>query len=176
MYKSLFVCALASMLLVPAAKSAETQMRPGLWEVTTSSDLLWFVPQIPPEQMQGLNDLAKEYGIDMPQIQNGSATSNTCITQEMANQKNPPGLYQSQMGCAAKNISHIGNRYRLDFECTSEQLKGNGTAEGTFESMEQFTGQTRFSGFVQGNPVNEKADISGRWLNSSCGNVKPLQQ
>jgi len=176
MSKAIFVFSLIFLLAVPAAKAVETSMRPGLWEVTTSSDLLWFVPQIPPDQMEGLKDLAKEYGVDMPQIQNGSATSNTCITQEMASQKNPPGLYQSQMGCAAKNASHAGNKYRLDFECTSEQLKGNGTAEGTFVSMEKFTGQTRFNGFVQGNPVNEKADISGRWLNASCGNVKPLQQ
>lgn len=176
MYKSLFVFAFIFLLVVPAAKSAETHMRPGLWEISTSSDLLWFVPQIPSDQMEGLKDLAKEYGVDMPQIQNGSATSNTCVTQEMANQKNPPGLYQSQMGCVAKNVTHVGNRYRLDFECTSEQLKGNGSAEGAFVSMEKFTGQTRFNGFVQGNPVNEKADVSGRWLNASCGNVQPLQQ
>ena len=176
MRKSLFVFSLISLLLASAAKSAETSMRPGLWEVTTSSDLLWFVPQIPPEQMEGLKDLAKEYGVDMPQIENGSAISNTCITQEMATQKHPPGLYQSQMGCVAKNTTHIGNRYHLDFECTGEQLKGNGSAEGTFVSMEKFTGQTRFNGFVQGNSVNEKADISGKWLNASCGNVKPLQQ
>lgn len=176
MYKSLFVFALVSLLIIPTAKSAELSMRPGLWEVATSSDLLWFVPQIPPDQMEGLKDLAKEYGIDMPKVENGSATSNTCITQEMATQKTPPGLYQSQMGCIAKNVTHIGNRYRLDFECTSEQLKGSGSAEGVFVSMEKFTGQTRFNGFVQGNPINEKADISGKWLSSSCGAVKPLQQ
>jgi len=176
MHKPLFVFSLISLLLAPAAKSAETSMRPGLWEVTTSSDLLWFVPQIPPEHMEGLKDLAKEYGVDMPQIQNGSATTNTCITQEMATQKTPPGLYQSEMGCVAKSATYIGNKYRLDFECTSEQLKGKGSAEGTFVSMEKFAGRTMFNGFVQGNPVNEKADISGRWLNASCGNVKPLQQ
>jgi len=176
MHKSLFVFSLITLLLAPAAQSAETSMRPGLWEVTTSSDLLWFVPQIPPDQMEGLKDLAKEYGLDMPKIENGSAVSNTCITPEMANQKNPPGLYQSQMGCAAKNATHVGNRYRLDFECTGEQLKGSGSAEGTFVSLEKFTGKTSFNGFVQGNPVNEKADISGKWLSSSCGNVQPLQQ
>lgn len=176
MHKSLVVFSLISLFLGSTAQSAETNMRPGLWEVTTSSDLLWFVPQIPPEQMEGLKDLAKEYGLDMPKIENGSATSNTCITQAMANQKNPPGLYQSEMGCAAKNVSHTGNRYHLDFECAGEQLKGSGSAEGAFVSTEKFTGQTRFNGFLQGNPVNEQADISGRWLSSSCGDVKPLQQ
>lgn len=176
MYKSSFVFALISLMLSTAAKSAEPNMRPGLWEVTTSSDLLWFVPQIPSDQMQGLKDLAKEYGVDMPQIENGSAISKTCITPEMANQKNPPGLYQNEMGCVAKNVSHVGNKFRLDFDCSNDQLKGKGSAEGTFDSTEKFTGRTTFNGDVQGNPVNEKADVSGRWLNVSCGSVPPLQQ
>jgi len=176
MFRAIFVFSLISLLAISAAKAAETSMRPGLWEITASSDLLWLVPQIPADQMEGLKGLAKEYGIDMPQIQSGAAISNTCITQEMATQKTPPGLYQSDMGCVAKGVTHIGNQYRLDFECTSEQLKGKGTAQGTFVSMDKFAGQTTFNGFVQGNPVNEKADISGRWLSASCGNVKPLQQ
>lgn len=176
MYKTLFTFALISLFAIPAAESAETHMRPGLWEITTSSDLLWFVPQIPPDQMRGLQDLAKEYGVDMPRIENGSATSNTCITPEMANQNTPPDLYHKQMGCTTKNGSRIGSRYRLDFECLNDQVQGKGAAEGTFVSMEKFTGQTHFNGLFQGNPVNEKADISGRWLNASCGNVKPLQQ
>jgi len=162
MYKPLFVFALISLLVAPVAESAEPNMRPGLGEVTTSSDLLWFVPQIPSEQMQGLKDLAKEYGVEMPQIENGSAISNTCITPEMANQKNPPGLYQNQTGCVAKNVSHIGNKFRLDFDCSNDQLKGKGSAEGTFDSTEKFTGRTTFNGDVPGNPVNEKDEINGR--------------
>jgi len=151
MYKFFFAFAFAliSLIFATVVKSAESNMLPGLWEVTTSSDLLWFVPQIPPDQMEGLKDLAKEYGIDMPKIENGSATSNTCITQEMASQKTPPGLYQSEMGCVAKNVTYIGNKYRLDFECTGEQVKGNGSAEGTFVSMKEFAGQTTFNGLCR---------------------------
>lgn len=176
MYKSLFIIASISLFTIQTANAAETNMRPGLWEITTTSDLLRLVPQIPTDQMENLKDLAKEYGFDMPQIQNGAATSSTCITQEMANQRNPPDFYQNQMGCTATNATHTGNKYRLDFVCTNAQLKGNGTAEGTFLTMESFKGQTQFKGFAQGNPVNEKADIIGRWINASCGNVKPLQQ
>lgn len=172
MYKFLFVFASISLIFVSTANSAETNMRPGLWEITTTLDLLWFVPQIPPDQMQNLKDFAKEYGFDLPQIKNGAATSNTCITQEMANQNNPPDFYQTQMGCTAKNATHIGNKYRLDFVCANAQLKGNGTAEGILTSAESFTGQTRFDGIAQGNPVNEQADISGRWISSSCGKVE----
>lgn len=164
----------ASSCMVSVANAADDNMRPGLWEITTSSDLLWFVPQISPEQMQNLKDLAEQYGVDMPQIQMGEATSKTCITQAMAEQKELPIFYQSELGCSTQNATRSGNRYRLEFICSGPQLQGSGTAEGTLTSPESFAGRTTFDGVAQGRPVNEHADISGRWLNSSCGTVKSL--
>ncbi|HYN54664.1 MAG TPA: DUF3617 domain-containing protein [Methylotenera sp.] len=176
MHKFFFALTLCSPLLALTANAAEEiSLRPGLWEVTTSSDLLWLVPQIPPDQMQNIKDLAKDYGFDMPQIENGAAVSNVCITQEMANQKNPPIFYQNQFGCTTKNSTHVGNNYKMDFVCTSAELNGNGTAEGAITSPENFSGKTKFIGTAQGNPVNEQADSNGKWINASCGTVKPLQ-
>ena len=160
--------------LLPAAQAADNNMRPGLWQITTSSDLLRIVPHLPPDQMQSIKDLAKDYGLEMPQIENGAAISQTCITQEMANQKTLPNFYNAELGCTSKNATRNGNNYKIDFVCASPDLKGNGTAEGTITAPENFTGQTNFSGEAQGSPVNEKADITGKWINASCGEVKPL--
>lgn len=175
MRKILLPLAFASVMLVSAAHSAEINMRPGLWEITTTSDLLRLVPQIAPEQMQNLMNLARQNGFELPQIQNGAATSRTCITQEMADQKILPDLYQNQSGCTAKNAIHSANKYKLDFVCTSSTLKGNGTAAGTLTSPESFSGRTEFDGIAQGNPVNQHADISGRWINASCATAAPAQ-
>lgn len=175
MSKPFLALVFVSSLLVSTASSAENNMRPGLWEMTTTSDLLRLVPQIPPDQMQNLMNFAKQQGFDMPQIQNGAAKSNAIITQAMADQKLPPNFYQNRFGCSPKNAIHTGNKYRLDFVCASSQLKGNGTAEGTFTSPESFSGRTEFDGTAQGNPVNEHADISGRWIRASCGTVRLSQ-
>lgn len=175
MLKTLLSVVVVSSLLASAAHSAENTMRPGLWEMSTSSDLLRLVPPIPPDQMQNLMNLARQNGFELPQIQNGTASSRTCITQAMAEQKNPPDFYQNQAGCTAKNAIHSGNKYRLDFVCDSARVQGNGTAEGTFTSPESFSGRTQFNGVVQGNPVNEHADISGRWISASCAAAKPAQ-
>lgn len=175
MHKTLLPLVLASALLAPGAHAAEHNMRPGLWEMTTTSDLLRLVPQIPADQMQGLMNLARQNGFDLPAIQNGAAMSRVCITQEMADQKNPPDFYQNQAGCSAKNASRTGNKYRLDFVCSSAGINGNGTAEGTFTSSERFSGRTEFAGLVQGNPVNERADVSGRWIGASCATPTPPQ-
>ncbi len=174
MRKILIGLTLIAPLLAATAHAAETNMRPGLWQITTSSDLLRAVPHLPPDQMQSIKDLAKDYGLEMPQIENGAAISQTCITQEMTNQKTLPNLYNARLGCTSKNATRSGSNYKVDFVCASPDLKGNGTAAGTITTPEAFTGQTNFSGEAQGNPVNEKADINGKWLNASCGAVKPL--
>lgn len=150
-------------------------MRAGLWEITTTSDLLNFASQIPPDQMKNLDALAKEYGFEMPTIQNGAAKTTTCITPEMANQKVVPDSFQTPAGCVVKSVTRNGNSYHAEYVCDNSQIKGNGIADGTFTSMETFTGQTVFNGTVQGTPINETADISGKWLNSACGETKPLQ-
>ena len=165
---------LISPLFVPAANADEANLRPGLWQITTSSDLLKLAPHLSPDQMQNIKDLAKDYGIEMPQIENGAAISQACITQEMANQKTLPNVYNAELGCTSKNTTRNGNNYKVDFVCASPDIKGNGTAAATITSPEAFTGQTNFTGEAQGNPVNEKADINGKWMNASCGAVKPL--
>ena len=157
------------------ANSAEFNMRPGLWEMTTTSGLLALVPMIPPDQMQNLTNLAKEYGFDMPKINNGAATSQVCITQEMANQKIPTFLNQNQYGCDIKNVTQTGGDYKINLICENSVLKGNGISEGVFTSPESFAGRTEFNGVVQGNPVNERAYTDGRWMNASCGTVKPFR-
>lgn len=150
------------------AWGGETSMRPGLWEVKTRSDLLNLVPHIPAEQMQRLMGLAKQYGLDMPQVQDGAATSRTCITQAMADQRKFPDFYQKQAGCSTSNMRHTADSYRLDFSCASAQVNGRGTAQGTFTGRETFSGRTTFAGTVQGATIDEHADITGRWIGASC--------
>lgn len=174
MRKVLIGLTLIAPLLAPTANAAENNMRPGLWQITTTSDLLRLVPHLPPEQMQSIKDLAKDYGMEMPQVENGAAISQTCITQEMANKKTLPNFYNTQLGCTSKNATRSGNNYKVDFVCASPDLTGNGTAVGTITNPEAFTGQTNFTGEAQGNPVNERADINGKWISASCGTVKPL--
>ena len=174
MRKILVALTLIAPLLAPTAKAEEVNMRPGLWQITTTSNLLKLAPHLSPDQMQSIKDLASEYGLEMPQIENGAAISQACITQEMAAQKTLPNFYQSQLGCSSKNPSRSGNNYKVDFVCASADLNGSGIAAGTITTPEAFTGQTNFTGEAQGNPVNEKADIKGKWLNTSCGAVKPL--
>lgn len=114
--------AICSSLFISNLNAAELELKPGLWQITTTSDLLLLAPQIPADQMQNIKDLANEYGLEMPQFENGVAISQACITKEMAAQKTLPNFYQSQLGCDSKNENQIGNNYKVGFICTSNEL------------------------------------------------------
>lgn len=154
---------------------AESIIRLGLWEVTTQSDLLSLVPHIPSEQMAQINRLAKQYGLEMPQIRNGAAISQVCITPEMAKQEVPTYFYDNQSGCTVKNATRTGNRYQMELTCDSPQFKGSGYAEGTFTSPESFTGRTEFDSVVQGAPIHAHANTTGRWVGERCEVVQLLR-
>lgn len=169
-----YLTALIVLLLAANAHAAETNLRPGLWQIETTSDLLLLVPHIPANQMQNVKDIAAEYGLEMPTVENGAAITQTCITQQMADQKTLPNFYNTQLGCSSKNATRTGNNYKSDFVCNSADFNGNGTATGTITNAQTFTGKTNITGTAQGNAVNEHADINGKWLNARCGKVKPL--
>jgi hypothetical protein len=90
----------------------------------------------------------------------------------MAEQELPVYFHQPQLGCSAQNTTRTGSSYRTELVCTNPQFKGNGTAEGTFSSPESFSGFTQFNGVFQGNPIDEHADVTGRWISASCGAIK----
>lgn len=171
------IAALLSHLLLPVlpAIAADNMMRPGLWEITTTTDVPVMTGQIPPEQMQMIRNLAKQHGLDVSRIDAGAATTRICITEEMAAQKIPAYFHSDQLGCTIKDAARTGNRYKAQFTCSDARLQGSGQAEGTFASPESFSGNTVFKGTAQGFPVNQQARSAGRWISTDCGTVRPVQ-
>lgn len=155
--------------------SAHEHIRVGLWEVTTRSDLLALVPHIPAENMQQLQKLANQYGIKMPKIDNGAAISHVCITAEMAQQEVPTYFYENRSGCIVQNATRIGNGYKMDLHCKNTHFQGNGTAQGTFTTPENFTGSTEFDSTVKGSPIFASAQITAHWIAEHCVAVNPLK-
>ncbi len=172
--RTLFISILFS-LMFTTPSLAHQHIRPGLWEITTKSDLLALVPHIPAEQMQQLNNLANRYGLKLPKIDNGAATSHLCITLEMAQQEIPTYFYENRSGCTVKNATRTGNSYKMDLVCANQHFQGTGSAHGTFTNPENFSGSTEFDSTVSGNPIFATAETVGRWVGERCVAVNPLQ-
>ncbi len=148
--------------------AAEPAMRPGLWEIKATSGLLSLMAQVPPDQLRNLGNLARQYGFEMPHIENGAARSRVCITKEMTEQNIPPTAYHRQSGCETRNAMRVDNRYSADLVCAGDQASGQGKTEATLDTPESFTGKTSFKGIVRGVPVDEQAATSGLWIGPYC--------
>lgn len=163
----------ATILYSTMASATEITIKPGLWEISTSSPLLGLASQLPDEQMRGIQDLAKEYGFEVPEIKQGAAKSTTCVTPEMAKQQIVPSMFENDAGCSVKNIKRNGNHFQLDYTCKNTTMEGNGLVQVTLIDHEQFTGETVFNGNIQGNLINERANIQGKWLANTCNTKSP---
>lgn len=165
-----------NLTLIPNA-IADQHIRPGLWEVTTRSDLLGLAAHIPSQQMQQLNKLAKQHGLKLPKIDNNAIASKICITEAMAQQEIPSYFYEHRSGCTVVNANRTGNRYQLELACANAYVQGNGTAHGAFINPEYFEGQTEFDSSVSGAPVPvfAAAEIQGRWIGEQCTVIIPPQ-
>lgn len=164
--------ALCCALLIANA-SANASIQPGLWEITTTSDVVKRT-RISPDRIQGLKDWAEQYGFDTSQIPTGEETTQVCITPQMVKSSEPPRLHDPDSGCSSQNATRNGNKYRYEFVCSSAQLNGKGAAEGTFVTPQRMEGRSEFSGTAQGVAVKEQATLKGKWMASDCGSVAPL--
>lgn len=169
----ILISILLTLLLIPSSM-AHQHIRPGLWEITTRSDLLALVPHIPSEHMQQLSDLARRYGLKLPKIENGAATSKICITAEMAKQEIPAYFYENRSGCTVQNAIRKGNSYQLDLVCSNQHFEGTGFAQGTFTDPENFSGSTEFDSTVSGTPVHAAAQTDARWIGERCTAANPM--
>lgn len=165
----------AAMASVPALADSPLHMRPGLWEITTRSALLSLVDQVPPDQLAGLMALARQHGISVPPINDGAAVAQVCVTADMAQRDIFPDVNQRYAGCSSHDAMREGVHFSLDISCQSASVQGSGHAQGTLSSAENFTGNARFRGTVQGIPVDQQANTSGHWMAASCGGLKAIQ-
>ncbi|MEX2147442.1 MAG: DUF3617 domain-containing protein [Candidatus Rokuibacteriota bacterium] len=161
---------LCPMLLAAATARAAEQMKPGLWEMTMKSDEMAKMPPMSPEQIEQM----RKMGITMPQVQDGGMVTKVCISKQMAERDQAPGMSQDASGCQSKNYRRSGNTYSVDIVCTGPTMKGEGKARGTYAGTNAFTSTYDFKGTVNGQPVTQHHEGSGTWLSADCGNVKPI--
>lgn len=162
------LAALAGAVAAGNCHAAEHAIRPGLWELTTTSPLLQLVPQIRPDQMRQLQDIARANGVALPRLDSGAAVARVCVTPQMARQNILPDMQLQQSGCHSSNANRSGNTVSVSIACDSSRLSGRGTARGTFTTPEHFSGKSTFSGEAQGMPIEQQAQTDGRWLQDDC--------
>ena len=99
-----------------------------------------------------------------------------CISKEMAERDQVPQMNQKETGCQSKNFQRSGGSYSMDIVCDGDRMKGEGKARGTLTGNDHFSSTYDFKGTMQGKPVTQHHESSGRWLAADCGDVRPLSE
>lgn len=168
MFRRSFV--LLAVLASAGAHTAVAQvMKPGLWEITTSTDMGGArpaMPAIPPEQLAEM----QKRGIKMPPMAGGQPmTVRHCVTREEAERGEPPQPRDNpRVKCERSDLRRDGNTVKWKMRCTGERdALGEGSI--TYSGPQAYSGTSSITVMdaTHGNmTMNHK--YSGKWLGPDC--------
>lgn len=166
-------------LLCPMASWAADQVfdiKPGLWDITSTVQMSGLPPipnidQMTPEQRARIEGAMKNMA--------GSPRTNTvksCITKEGIEQAIAEASSTKTNSCAPKLVSASASKVALHIDCTQEKsdMKSNGDMTIERRDSEHFTGTGAMkSAGAGGRSMDLKWSMTGTFVSSDCGNVKP---
>lgn len=176
-----FVLAVAA--LATGAAFAQSQMKPGLWEVTQKmqsasgqmeqqmAQMQQQMAAMPPEQRKMMEEMMAKRGVKMgPGGAGGGMSMKMCMTKEMAERNEMP---TQDRGDCKKTVQRSGNTVKMSFTCTNPASSGEG--QYTVHSPESYSMKMVVNTTVQGRPETMNMDGTGKWLGADCGDIKPMK-
>jgi len=169
-------------LLCPLASWAADQsldIKPGLWDVASTIQVSGLPPipnldQMTPEQRARIETAMKGMAAS-PR----TTTVKSCVTKEGIEQAIAKASSTQTNTCAPKLVSASASKVVLHIECTQEKsdIKSNGDMTIERRDSEHFTGTgaMKMAG-ANGRAMDMKWSMTGTFVSSDCGNVKPNGQ
>ncbi|HEX8013121.1 MAG TPA: DUF3617 domain-containing protein [Casimicrobiaceae bacterium] len=163
------------------AAVAGVNVKPGLWEHTTTTRTEGgpAMPQmpdlsnLPPEQRARIEQMMAGRMSGQPQTQ----IARTCITPDQLKEWDSYAKGQRDSGgprCERKVLEQSPQHVKMGLSCEGGKTTGN--IEFTATSSERVTGKIAMVSRNDGAPRTFNAEISGRWLGSDCGDIKPYER
>lgn len=175
--------AIAAVALAAGAAFAQSQMKPGLWEVTqhmkTASgqmeqqmaQMQQQMASMPPEQRKMVEQMMAQRGMKLGTAGGNGMTMKICMTREMIERNQMP---QQQRGdCKTTLQPRVGNTTKMSFTCTNPPSNGEG--QYTLTSADAYSMKMVVNTQVQGRPETMNMEGSGRWLGADCGDIQPIR-
>jgi hypothetical protein len=95
-------------------------------------------------------------------------TYKSCLTKDQL-QKTP---FADKQNCTETLISSSAQEAEVSFECTMEEAKGSGTMKIEVQSDESVQGSGHGTVTMGGHTMNTDWKMTGKWIQSSCGDVQ----
>lgn len=135
---------------------------------------------MPPEQRQQLEAMMKQNGIEVDtsallaadskvQLSKDGTLVKECVTQAQIDKGELPA---PEKNCKNTVVQKSSNVFKVTYQCTGA-TQAQGSAEVTFQNSKSYTGKAFYSLGATGSSQTMEGTMSGKWLSSDCGSVKP---
>lgn len=156
-------------------------LKPGLWQITTTmqgggqdiSAAMAMVQKklaaLPADQRKRMQDMLAKQGVQMGDASGDGLNLKVCMTQDMVDRHE---LAPQKGDCMHTVGPRVGATMPYSFQCTQPPASGQG--EVTFISPEAYSVKMTATSSADGTPRTIDMQSNGRWLDSRCGDIKPL--
>ncbi|TBU92060.1 DUF3617 domain-containing protein [Phytopseudomonas dryadis] len=163
------------LLLLPLLASAQQQIQPGLWEITSKNMqlggqalpsmevMLQQFRNLPPAQREMMEKAMAGQGIQL-----GSKGVQYCISQAQIDAQNIP---LQDPNCRQQITSRSDDRWVFNFTCP----QGQGQGEAHFLDDKSFTSQVSGEFDNGAGRQHGSMESEARWVSADCGALKPNQ-
>lgn len=159
---------IALVLSSTAVYADPLDVKPGLWETTTTTEMSGMPPidtsKMTPEQKARMEAAMKARQAQGPRVH----VRKSCVTKERLERE--PFQEKDKESCTHTVISSSRTHWQSKLLCTQPKRVGEFDIEAV--------SRERIKGSVQMNESDDKhamavhVSIAGKWLGSSCGNIK----
>jgi uncharacterized membrane protein YkoI len=172
------VTALAALACAALAAQAQTPA-PGLWEHSFSmksangemeraqAQLQQQLAAMPPAQRKQIEDMMASRGVHMNAQ---GVTTQVCLTKEQAAKPVEPRLAGD---CKQTSLERSAGTMSYKFTCTSPR-QASGEGKISYASDKAYSGTGSVTTQIDGKPQQMNMAMSGKWLGTECGDVKPI--
>jgi hypothetical protein len=162
---------LASVGMYGEDKIQPLNVKPGMWETTTSMNRSGHMPipdsllaRLTPEQRAKMQERMKA----QPNDKASTSTQRSCVTKEQI--EKAEGLGEDRPECTRKVVSSSSSRLEIHMVCNGEGMKGEGTVEVLASSPESAKGTVHMTVSANGNsqPMVIESTFTSKWVGATC--------
>ena len=164
---------LSGLVLWAADNITHLNVKEGLWE-TTSTRLMTgagipsdSLAKMPPEQRARVEAMMKQNGLGTP----ATTVQKECVTKEKLEKLTAFGT-TSQGDCSHTVVNSSGSRLEMKLQCQGKDHESEGTVLIEVVNSDTVKGKMQFATNSKGKNMNMEMSFTGRYLGSSCGDIK----
>lgn len=170
-------------LIALYAAADNLNLKPGLWEVTyvgetsgappipaaQKAEMEKHMAQMPPDQRAKMEAAVKSAQANLAK----PVVKKSCVTKEDINKDLNLVGGAGDGNCTRTVLKATSTAQEIRIECMNGTRKSGGTMKIAAPNPESWTGTMDGSASDTGGAMQMKTKMSGKWLSSDCGAVKP---